>query len=51
MVTNMQEKSSHRKRCVLFVVHISSDKGREDEDVEILNMYPILQQFQDVFQT
>jgi len=43
MVTSMQAKHSHRKWCVLFTVHISSDKGKEDEDGEILRSYPILQ--------
>ena len=28
MVIDMQEKHSHRKGCVLFVVHISNDKIR-----------------------
>eukprot|EP00253_Pinus_taeda_P005974 PITA_05974 len=49
MVTAMQEKCSRRKGCVLFVVHISSDKGKEVEDVDVLRRYPVLQQFQDVF--
>ena len=34
---------------MLFVVHISSDKGKEVEDANVLSSYPILQQFQDVF--
>ena len=29
----MQAMRSHRKGCVMFVVHISSDKGKEVEDV------------------
>jgi len=37
------------KGCVLFVVHISSDEGKEVEDADVLSRYPILQQFQDVF--
>ena len=49
METTMQEKHSHRKGCVLFPVHISSDKGKEVEDVDVLNKYPVLQKFQDVF--
>ena len=43
MVTTMHSKPSRKKGCVLFAVHISSDKGKEDEDAEILSMYPILQ--------
>jgi len=34
---------------VLFVVHISNDKGKEVEDEDVLRRYPLLQQFQDVF--
>ena len=45
MVTTMQAKHIHRKGCVLFSVHISSDKGREVEDANVLIKYPILQQF------
>ena len=30
---------------MLFAVHISSDKGKKDEDVEVLNSYPILKPF------
>ena len=37
MVTTMQAKRSHRKGCVLFVVHISSDKGKEVEDTNFLS--------------
>ena len=44
MVTTMQEKHSHRKGCVLFVVHIYSDKDKEVEDADVLSRYPILQQ-------
>lgn len=47
----MQEKRSHTKGCVLFAVHISSDKGKDVEDVEVLKKYLVLQQFQDVFST
>ena len=43
MVTAIEAKCSHRKGCVLFAVNISSDKGKEEEDVEILNRYSILQ--------
>eukprot|EP00253_Pinus_taeda_P004787 PITA_04787 len=49
LVTSMQEKRSHRKGCKLFVVHISSDKGKEVEGAGVLNKHPVLQQFQDVF--
>jgi len=31
-VTTMQEKCSHRKGCVLFSMHISSDKDKDVED-------------------
>ena len=47
----MQVKCSSRKWCVLFVVHISSDKVKDVGDVEVFNRYPILQQFRDVFPT
>ena len=30
-------------------MHISSDKGKDSEDPKVLNRYPSLQQFQDVF--
>ena len=30
-------------------MHISSDKGNDVEDFEVLNRYPILQKFQDAF--
>ena len=49
MVTSMQTKRSCRKGCMLFVVHISSDNGKEVEDSDVLRRYPVLQQFQDVF--
>jgi len=45
MVTSMQVKRSSRKGCVLFAVHISSGKGKDVEDVEVLKRYLILQQF------
>lgn len=32
MVTAMQAKHSCRKVCVFFIVHISSDKGKDVED-------------------
>ena len=49
MVTAMHTNRSHRKGCVLLVVHISSDKGKEVEDADVLRRYTILKQFQDVF--
>ena len=49
MVTAMQAKRSRKKRCVLFAVHISNDKGKDVEDIEVLIKYPVLPQFQDVF--
>ena len=33
MVTTMQAKRSRGKGCKLFAVHISSDKGKEVEDI------------------
>lgn len=39
MVIAMQEKCSQRKGCKLFTVHISSDKGKEVEDIDVLNKY------------
>lgn len=47
----MQEMYNPRKRCVLFEVHISTKKGKDVEDVEVLSGYLILQQFSDVFPT
>ena len=49
MVTTMQTKCSRRKGYGFFVLLISSNKGKYVEDAEVLNRYPILQQFQDVF--
>lgn len=49
MVTVMQVKHSCRKRCVMFAVHISNDKGKEVEYINVLRRYPVLQQFWDVF--
>lgn len=48
MVIAIQEKHNSRKGCVLFSFHISSDKGKDVEDVEDLKRYLVLQQFQDV---
>ena len=45
----MQMKFSFRNKCVLFAVHISSDKDKEVDDAYILSKYPVLQQFQDAF--
>ena len=42
MVIVMQEKCSRRKGCVIFVVHISSGKGKEFEDSDVLSRHPIL---------
>ena len=42
MVTIMQAKCNHRKVCLLFLVHISSDEGKDVEDEEVLKRYPIL---------
>eukprot|EP00253_Pinus_taeda_P005252 PITA_05252 len=49
MVTTMQAKHSCMKGCMLFLVHISSDKSKEVEDADVLSRYPVLQQFKDVF--
>ena len=38
MVTAMQAKHSYRKGCVMFFVHISSDKGNEVEDDNVLRI-------------
>ena len=43
MVTVMQAKHCCRKGCVMFAVHISSDKGKEVGDVDVLSRYPVLQ--------
>ena len=43
MVTAMQAKHNHRKGCVLLVVHISSDKGKNFEGMEVLSRYSVLQ--------
>lgn len=49
MVIAMQEKCSHKKGCVLFSLHISGDKSKEVEDVDILRRYPVLHNLKDVF--
>jgi len=51
MITVMQAKHNHRKGCILFVVHISNDKGKDIEDAKIFERYNILHHFQDVFPT
>lgn len=43
MVIAMQAKRSCRKGCVMFTVHISSDKGKDVKDAYIFKKYPILQ--------
>ena len=50
MVTTMQAKCICKKGCVLFAVHISSDKGKDVEGVEVSKRYPIFQQFYMYFQ-
>ena len=45
MVSTVQAKRSRRKGCKLFAVHISSDKGKEVEDANVLSSYLVLQQF------
>ena len=49
MVTTMHTKHSHKKCCVMFTVHISSDKVKEVEDADVLRRHRVLLQFQDVF--
>lgn len=49
MVITMQAKDSHRKGFIQFTIHISSDKVKEAEGADVLNKYPFLQQFHDVF--
>ncbi len=43
MVITMQPKCNCRKGCVLFAVHISSDKGKDVEDEESMKKYHVLQ--------
>ena len=43
MVTTMKAKHSHKKGCIIFVVHISSDKGKQVEDAYLLSRYLVLQ--------
>jgi len=49
MVIVMQAKHSRTKGYKLFAVRISSHKGKEVEDVDVLKRYPVLQKFRDVF--
>ena len=42
-VTAKKAKHRYRKFCVVFTVHISSNKGKEVEDAEVLSRYPVLQ--------
>lgn len=42
MVIAMQATHNCKKGCVLFAVHISSDKGKEDDVDEELNKYLVL---------
>jgi len=37
MVTTIHEKESHREGCFLFVVHISSEEGKDVEDTKVLS--------------
>lgn len=41
-VTVMQAKRNCRKGCVLFTVHVSSDKGKDVVDAKVLKRYPVL---------
>ena len=41
MVTTMQENRSCLKGCVLFVVHIFSNKGKDVEDAKVFETYMI----------
>lgn len=42
MVTTMQAKRSCIKVCMMFIVNISSEKGKEVEDAEVLIRYLVL---------
>ena len=42
MVIAMQANRSCRKGCVMVAVRISSDKGKEVEDDDVLRRYPFL---------
>lgn len=49
MVKTVQEKCSNSKGCVLFIVPICSEKGKDVEDAEVLKRYLVLQHFQVVY--
>ena len=42
MVTAMQAKCGRKKGCVLFPIHISSEKCKEIEDAKVLSRYVVL---------
>lgn len=42
MVIAMQANHNCMKECVLFAVHVSSDKGKDVKDVEVLKRYLVL---------
>ena len=42
MVTALQAKRSSRKGCILFAVHVSSDKGKDVDDAKVLKSYLVL---------
>ena len=42
---NYASKTQSPKGCVLFGVHISSDKGKDVEDDDLLKRYHVLHQF------
>jgi len=39
----MQAKCSCKKGTVMFTIHVSSDKGKDVEDVDVLKRYLVLQ--------
>jgi len=45
MVTDMQAKHNCRKGCVLYAIHVSSDKENDVDDDEFLRRYIVLQLF------
>lgn len=42
MVTTMRAKGIWKKVCKTLTVHISSDRGKEVEDVDVFCRYPLL---------
>jgi len=42
IVIAMQAKHSRRKGCLMFALHISSDKGKDVEDEKIFKRFPVL---------